>query len=627
MVPWRKHGSVANNRVPDGTVRDEYQRCLIQPRLSPTSGSRCAGLARPPRFTRSCSTQAASPATLAFTVVTTAYGGAAGPASTDLTLAQSIARKSREAARAALEDAQAKADSDGLGGHPPDGLWVPTIADASCQPAWEYETCEHQLATGLAGRRGGKTASNQRLSARLLAQRGKSVIYVSLVEKNAKEQFFLPLIDLLVDRGWRLWEDRSKSEGQWDFRADRSALILRTRWGSVLRAFSAHDMGTAATIRGYPADLLILDEAQEPRDNVVRYLMDRIASAFVIDRGGWVRMSGTVPAVEPCYFSEALDNDGWKQFTWTAFHHDLPKPRERKVADLQELCEAKKWALQLMEVGKDEAGRPISSCGEATAVEIASEFFAKRVKDPNTVLYSYDPAVNGEVAPEGYCDMFSVGLDLGWTDPNAINVRGWRSDDPLMRTWQIYEWMENEIPAVAPDGRPSIAKQLSWVLERWPAWQVVADDATGGDKITIATLAEILGIELTHKPRNLGVSVELYNEDFRCGRAHIDSKSATAEEIQHMRKVPDPNAKGWKFKIVSSRRRGRNADGTEGKINHKDHAAASRMAHWGARHYWNSVRPEEVADRKPFFEMTHEELQAERRRIAAQFMNNPMGVR
>jgi len=91
-----------------------------------------------------------------------------------------------------------------------------------------------------------------------------------------------------------------------------------------------------------------------------------------------------------------------------------------------------------------------------------------------------------------------------------------------------------------------------------------------------------------------------------------------------MRKVPDPNARGWKYKIVATRRRTRNADGTEGKLSHKDHAAASRLAHWGCRAYWNQARPEEHVERKPIFEMTHDELEAERLRIAQSFLDNPL---
>ncbi len=534
--------------------------------------------------------------------------------------AAAIARKTREGLEVA-----AKAPERLVVG-PPAGMWVPSEADASCKAAWEYEQCTQQLATALAGRRAGKTASNQRLTARMLAQLGRSVIYVSLVEKNAKEQFFLPLLDLLSEHEWRSWDDRQRNDGQWDFRADRTALVLRSRWGGTLRAFSAHDMRTAGTIRGYPADLLILDEAQEPRDDVVRYLMDRVASAFVIDRGGWVRITGTVPQIEPSYFSEALDSPGWSHHAWTAFHHDLPKPRAGKVEDLQKLCEAKGWALQLETAGESN-GKPVVTCGPDTSIEIASEFFGKRIKDPATMLYSYDPERNGESAPEGYCDTFAVGLDLGWTDLVTINVRGWRSDDVLMRSWQVYEWGNNELPAVAPEGRPSIAVELGGVLERWPAWIIVADDATGGDKISIATLSEMLGVEMESKPKNLGFSVELFNEDFRHGRAHVARGSATAAEIQAMRKIPAPNRPGWKFTVVASRRKTRNADGTEGKLSHKDYASAARLAHGGVRAYWNAARPETQTAKKPFFEMNHQEMEAERNRVAQDWLRNPMGGR
>jgi hypothetical protein len=548
-------------------------------------------------------------------------------------LAEAIARKAKEGAWAAVEEsrgaAAAVSELGGLIGQPPPDLWVPSIMDASCAAAWQYEMSEAQLATGLAGRRGGKTHSNMRLATRYMALPGKAVLYVSLQEKSAQEQFFYPLIEMLVSRGWRSWDDRDKHKGAWDFKANRTLLVLRTRWGSVLRCFSAHDMRTAGAVRGYPSDLMILDEGQEPRDDVVRHLMDRIAMAFVIDRGGRIRITGTVPAIEPCYFSEAIDSPGWEHHLWSAYHHDHPKPREEKIADLVSLCEKKAWRLDLVEAGQDVAGRPIWTCGPDTAIEIASEFFAKRVKDPNTVLYEYDPERNGQKVPEDYCDMFAIGLDLAWhPDLASINVRGWRSDDPLMRSWQLYEWADNQLPAVAPEGRPSIGAELARVLERWPAWIIVADDATGGDKIAIATLSEMLGIVLTPKPRNVGISVETWNEDFRTGRAHIDKASATAAEVQHMRKIPKPNAIGWKFEIVASRARTQTADGKEGKISHKDHASAGRYAAWGCRAYWNQARPDTAPlPTKSVFEMNHDEMQAERRRVAMEYLRSPMGTR
>jgi len=550
-------------------------------------------------------------------------------------IAGAAARLLRERSVAAIEDARGAAEAaaalnDSIDEPPPD-IWVPTQLDASCAAAWAYEISPAPLATALAGRRGGKTHSNLRLATRFLAQRGKSVIYVSLQEKNASEQFFGPLLDLLREKGWRAWEDRAKHDGAWDYRANSTKLVLHTRWGSTLRAFSAHDMRTVAAVRGYPADLLILDECQEPRDDVVRYLMDKVAPAFVIDRAGLVRMTGTVPQVEPCYFSEALDSEGWEHHSWTSYDHDFPDPRELKRARLDEHAKGKGWTVEWVELGNDN-GRPVWTCGPGTSLQVQGEFFAKRIKDPDKQLYDYDAKRNGEAAPlklDGTvdCDMFAVGLDLGWNDLTTINVRGWRSDDVLMRSWQIYEWGSNHLPNVAPEGRPSIAVELGRVLKQWPAWVIVADDATGGDKIALAAIGEMLGVDLEPKPRNLGVSVENYNEDFRCGRAHVDRRSSTARELEGMQKLPDPNAKGWKWRIVASRRRVVNPDGSLGPISHKDHASASRLAHWGVRAYWNQARPQEHVPTKEVWQMTHAELEAEKKRVALDYLKRPHGRR
>lgn len=237
------------------------------------------------------------------------------------------------------------------------GVSPPTRADAACDEQWLYMTSAARFNTVACSRRAGKTTAAWMRAGMMLARPGTWTHYVSLLRRNARTQFFLPLLRWIEARGW-------------PHKANLSDLIIETPWGSYLKAFSVTDMGSVGSVKGDRSDLFMLDECQEPQDDVIEALIDVAATPMTIDTGGAIDLLGTVPEVEPCFFSKALDSDRWSHFAWTMFDHDLPRPAAEKRADVEEVIRTRGLTWE----------HPI----------VQREYLGRRVRDASKFVYDFD---------------------------------------------------------------------------------------------------------------------------------------------------------------------------------------------------------------------------------------------
>ncbi len=246
---------------------------------------------------------------------------------------------------------------------------LPTRADSACDQQWSYETSQARFNTCCGSRRMGKTNGAIRRAARVLAKPGTWVHYVNLIRRNARKQFFMPLVRRLGLLGWNV-------------RVNLSDMLIETPWGSFLQAFSVPDMGSIGTVKGDRSNLFMLDECQEPAEDLIEALIDVAATPMTTDYGGMIDLLGTVPEVEPCFFSEALDSVQWAHFHWTMFDHDLPESRDLKRARVEEVLQARGLSWE----------HPI----------VQREYLGKRVRDASKFVYDFDHARNtydvGELA-------------------------------------------------------------------------------------------------------------------------------------------------------------------------------------------------------------------------------------
>lgn len=404
-------------------------------------------------------------------------------------------------------------------------------ADQSFAQQWEYVTSEARFNAVCCSRRAGKTYGT-RLRARMLmaTKPGFRGHYVTLIRRNCKKLFWQPLLEELFESGWH-------------FKHNDTDLILTASNGAWLQALSADDMRDLRSIRGDSSDWFAIDECQEPNDDVLEALGTKVAMPMLMDRGGMLDLLGTVPEVEPCYFSDALDSSRWRTFGWDCFANPHMDP-----ALIESTCR--------------EAG-----IGPGHVI-YEREILGKRVKDPSKLAYeyddvrnSYDPAgVNFEEGPWRH----SLGLDLGFQDRDAIIVLAWRRDDPLRRLYQRYAWQENHQDV------DMLAKVVAEAIERFRPQYIVGDHGGHGAVKVLKTLEARLHLRIDMKPADVMVSVGLVNDDLRTGRLLLERDSELGSDLGRVQRTVDRATN----RIVINK-----------KGYHSDLSEALRYAHHAARHW------------------------------------------
>lgn len=428
---------------------------------------------------------------------------------------------------------------------------VPQPSD-SFPEQWAYVTSDALFNAVCCSRRAGKTTGAVMRALRLMGTRpGTRVHYVTLIRRNCRKLFWRPLLAELDRRGW-------------EYEANETDLIVSLANGSWLQAMSCDDLRDVKAVKGDRSSLFMVDECQENLDDVLRALIDVAATPMLTDSGGMLDLLGTVPEVEPCFFSEALDSPGWRAFSWTMFDHDFPDTRGVKRQRVQEILDKRglTWDSPLAQ----------------------REYLGRRVRDPSTAAYEYEPKRNdyepAAVDFETGTWRHALGLDLGFQDNDAIVVVGWDREDAERRLYVRHVWQASHQDV------DQLAATLKDVIAAYRPSYFVGDHGGHGAVKVLETLANRLRVSFAIKPPDVMVSVGLVNDDLRTGRLLVPAGSELGRELPRVQR--SENATTRKVEI---NKRGHHSDLTE----------ALRYAHHAARHY---------ANRAPKPEPTRDELRA-----------------
>jgi hypothetical protein len=336
--------------------------------------------------------------------------------------------------------------------------------------------------------------------------------YVNLTRNNARKQFFWPLVKFL---------ESSPKEGGlgWvrdqDFFVNVTDMIVSTAWGSTVQAFSCPTMSDVAKVRGDRTDWFFVDECQSPNNDVIEALVET-SRPMRNDTGGVLELSGTPPQVEPCYFSDACDSEGWAKFGGHQFEHDFPRSREEKWAFTKEAFIKSGTPFEVKET-VDANGRLVLELDEdATHPSITREDFGRRRRDPTKTAYRYVKGRN-DYDPEtvdfrkGYW-RHSWGLDLGWEDSDAIVVIATRPDDPERRKYVRWAWSANHVDVFALADLVKVARKVMRP-------NTAAGDTGGHGAVKVLkTLEPVLGLAIGGKPSDVMTSVRLINDEYEGAR-------------------------------------------------------------------------------------------------------------
>jgi hypothetical protein len=384
------------------------------------------------------------------------------------------------------------------------GLRLPTAVESFLEQ-WTYGISTALFNAVCCSRRAGKTAAAVLRAILVLARVNTCIHYVNLVRRNARKQFWRPLLSRLRKLGWQ--------EGL-DFTANEGDMILRTAWGSVLQAMSCDSTAGTKAVQGDRSDLFMVDECHLPNDDVLELLIE-VATPMLTDTGGQLDLLGLPPEAEPTYFSDALDNDGWAHFHWTQFDHDFPRPREEKWASVKDSCQRRRLAIDVVEATNDN-GKLELHLGPGTHPIVARQYFGKRVRDPSKVAYEYqrgrndyDPALV-DFAKGTW--RTSWGLDLGFSDHDALVIGSSRYDDPERKILVRWFWQRRHLDVF------DLADLLRAVREVLRPSTATGDHGGHGATKAMKSFERVLGLTIQGKPTDVMVSVGFVNDDLRAAR-------------------------------------------------------------------------------------------------------------
>jgi len=415
---------------------------------------------------------------------------------------------------------------DGSGGDtptiPPDGavergLRLPTMASSFLEQ-WAYVVSTALFNAVCCSRRAGKTNGAVPRAILVLARAGTCVHYVNLVRRNARKQFWRPLLNRLAKLGW--------VEGR-DYIANEGDMIVRTAWGSTLQAMSCDSTAGTKAVQGDRSDLFMVDECHLPNDDVLELLIE-VATPMLTDTGGQLDLLGLPPEAEPTYFSDALDSDGWAHFHWTQFDHDFPRSREAKWASVKDSCQKRKLALDVTEATNDN-GQLVLLVGPNTHPVVLRQYFGKRARDPSKVAYEYrrgrndyDPALVDFTKGTWRT---SWGLDLGFSDHDALVVGSSRYDDPERKILVRWFWQRRHLDVF------DLADLLRAVREVLRPSTATGDHGGHGATKTMKSVEKVLGLPINKKPGDVMISVSLVNDDLRGGRVLLPTQDLYTAKI------------------------------------------------------------------------------------------------
>lgn len=397
------------------------------------------------------------------------------------------------------------------------GLRIPTAAE-SFPEQWAYAISQALLNAVCCSRRAGKTNGAIARAILVLSRENTCVHYVNLIRRNARKQFWYPLLKYLRKLGWK--------QGR-DFTADESEMIIRTRWGSFLQAMSCDSMAGTKAVQGDRSDLFMIDECHLPNDDVLQALVE-VAEPMLTDTGGMLDLLGLPPEAEPCFFSEALDNPDWAHFHWTQFDHDFPRPREEKWAFVKERCRKRRLKIDVTEAVNDN-GKLLLVLGPDTDPLVAKQYFGKRARDPSKFAYEYRRGLN-DYDPRAVDFTKGKwrtgwGIDIGFGDHDAIVVGSTRHDDDSRRIRVRWYWQRSRVDTFA------LGDLVRCLREVLPPNVIVGDHGGHGGPKTMASLETVLKIKIERKPGEVMLSVRHVNDDFRSARFQLPLQDLYTDKI------------------------------------------------------------------------------------------------
>lgn len=409
---------------------------------------------------------------------------------------------------------------------------------AECHPKQrDFVIDRHRRVAALCGRGAGKTtAGRARLVLRLLGTPKAKCLYIATTRDQAERLMWAPLKELFEKLGFVAGVDVTYNETK--------LRVTLKRNGATLWLFGADDKREIDKLRGQPFHEVGIDEAASYPVELLRQLINRIIGPRLGDYGGCIWLIGTPGHVLDGLFYDATrlgsdwhraysdrDNSdfadwkGWSSHAWTLQDGaETIAAMERLWAEALIEKQAQLWSDESPVWQREYLGR--------WAADDTENVFKYRAHTATGELWNqWDPPRAGPlqfaVLPTEFREWsFVVAMDLGHSDPFAINVFAFSSSDAARRVFHVWGYEKTkmypqaiahlligeELDHVKPDG---VLGEIGWPDA------MVADLAGNGESI-VEELTRVYGLAVVAaEKRHKFSAIEVVNGDLVDGRLKV----------------------------------------------------------------------------------------------------------
>lgn len=414
----------------------------------------------------------------------------------------------------------------------------------------------------LCGRGAGKTLGGMaRFIRRMLSTPGANCYYLAKFREHAERLMWLPLKETLKRMGFVDGVDVVYNETKLRCRIVKN--------GATLQLFGADKPGYIEALRGQSYHEVGVDEASIHPDAVIAKLIltiigPRLLGALWLAGTPGDRLKGMFyevsrrGATKSSLWSERDQRPegwrGWSLHKWS-LKSAVDKTADNPIAALVQLWKVQQDEIATQGLTDDNPIKRREYDGEWAADDTVN-VYTYRIHHPDTgaLWNQWDPPREGPLKiaklPEGPTEWAHViALDLGFSDPTAINVFSFAYDDPTRTIYHRLCFEQKGMHAqmiahklLGEDLNHEKPGGIIGAIGEWPNG-MVADSAHQMAEMILAELANVYGLKIdpfTKGYRYKLGAITVVNGDLVDGRFKILKDSALEEQMLDLQWTESP---------------------------------------------------------------------------------------
>lgn len=302
-----------------------------------------------------------------------------------------------------------------------------------------------------------------------------------------------------------LWPDLLKINQEYGLggRPHETELTLTFPNGHVIYLSGAKDKSEVEKYRGFPLKKVYIDEVQSFRAYVSE-LVDDVLAKSLYDFNGSLALTGTPPPIPVGYFHECVHNPQWSRHSWNMLQNPFLKIKSGRDPMEMILEDCKRMGVTIDDP------------------RIQRECFGKWTVDTNSLVFRWSEANHYDRAPDAHTWSYVVGVDVGWSDSDALAVLGWCEKGP--EAYLVEESVK------AKQGITELAAEIDRLVRKYEPVSVVMDTGGLGKKIAEEMTKRYgLPIKPAEKTRKYEY-IELTNDALRTRRLLAKRDSQFAQD-------------------------------------------------------------------------------------------------